>query len=87
MMLQLHQHTTCFRRHVSRVAARPVVCVPKGTPQQLMVQPAKRDSMVARVAEMERTAEEDALMFCYQVCASQQLLSDRCQQHGLQLVC
>lgn len=80
MMLQLTQHTTCIRRHVSSVAARPVCSVPRAAPQQHLQKPAKRDSMVARVAEMERTAEEDALMFCYQVSAAQQLLSDRCLQ-------
>lgn len=43
--------------------ARPVVSA--GRSRQ--ISPAKRQSCVVRVAEMERTAEEDALMFCYQV--------------------
>lgn len=63
MVLKMQQSVASgIRQHVNIAPARPVVPVLR-TKQS----PAKRLSTVMRIAELERTAEEDALMFCYQV--------------------
>jgi hypothetical protein len=68
MLHQATQTSSCVRRDVrGSVAARPAVLSgPRSFKQQMV--PARRLSTIVKVAEMERTAEEDALMFCYQVC-------------------
>jgi len=63
MALKLHQSAIGARSQERYAVARPVVSA--GRSRQIF--PAKRQSCVVRVAEMDRTAEEDALMFCYQV--------------------
>lgn len=64
MVLKLGQSAVSgVKHHVSSIPARPVVPVQRAK-QSI---PAKRLSTVMRVAEMERTAQDDALMFCYQV--------------------
>ncbi len=79
MLHQLNQTGTVVRRHASRssVAPRPVLSGRHAFKQQQQLPANRHLSTVVRVAEMERTAEEDALMFCYQVCTQQQLLIAR----------